>query len=84
MVPLPIKCLRKSEDQLVGALTLIACIIGILVYRWIVFLTEWALILLQLTGFMAVAAALGILAWIGYILAITPPKSDTMDTGKPG
>jgi predicted DNA-binding transcriptional regulator len=28
---------------------------------------------LQLTGFIAVGAVLGILAWIGYTLATTPP-----------
>ena len=64
-----------NKDQLVGTLILIASIIGILVYRWIVFLTEWALILLQLIGFMAVAVVLEVLAWIGYTLATTsPPK----------
>ena len=47
--------------------------IGIIVYGWILFFTEWTILLLQLTGFVAVAAVLGILAWIGYTLATTPP-----------
>ena len=71
-----------NRDQLVGALILIASIIGILVYGWIVFFTEWALILLQLTGFIAVAAVLGILAWIGYTLATTPPPKPIEDIEK--
>ena len=71
-----------SRDQLVGALILIASIIGILVYGWIVFFTEWTLILLQLTGFIAVAVVLGILAWIGYTLATTPPPKPIEDVGK--
>jgi len=71
-----------NRDQLVGALILIASIIGILVYGWIVFFTEWALILLQLTGFIAVAAVLGILAWIGYTLATTPPPKPVGDIEK--
>ena len=71
-----------SRDQLVGALILIASIIGILVYGWIVFFTEWTLILLQLTGFIAVAVVLGILAWIGYTLATTPPPRPIEDIGK--
>ena len=71
-----------NRDQLVGALILIASIIGILVYGWIVFFTEWALILLQLTGFIAVAAVLGILAWIGYTLATTPPPKPVEDIEK--
>ena len=71
-----------SRNQLVGTLILIASIIGILVYGWIIFFTEWALILLQLTGFIAVAAVLGILAWIGYTLATTPPPKPIEDIEK--
>jgi len=71
-----------NRDQLVGALILIISIIGILVYGWIVFFTEWVLILLQLTGFIAVAATLGILAWIGYTLATTPPPKPIEDIEK--
>ena len=62
-----------NRDQLVGALILIVSIIGIIIYGWIVFFTEWFLLLLQITGFIAVAAVFGILAWIGYTLATTPP-----------
>jgi len=62
-----------NRDQLVGLLILIAAIIGILVYGWIVFLTEWSILLLEITAFIAVAGVLGILGWIGYTLATTPP-----------
>ena len=58
---------------MIGALILVASVIGIIVYGWILFFTEWTILLLQLTGFVAVAAVLGILAWIGYTLATTPP-----------
>jgi len=62
-----------SRDQLVGLLLLIASIAVIAAYGWIMFLTEWSLLLLQITGFIAVAGVFGILAWIGYTLATTPP-----------
>ena len=62
-----------SRDQLVGALLLVCGVFGIIVYGWLVFLSGWSLFVLQLTGFVAVAAVLGILAWIGYTLATTPP-----------
>ena len=62
-----------SRDQVIGALILAASVIGIIIYGWILFFTEWTILLLQLTGFAAVAAILGILAWIGYTLATTPP-----------
>ena len=65
--------MKLSRDQVIGALILAASVIGIIVYGWILFLTEWTLLLLQITGFVAVVAVLGILAWIGYTLATTPP-----------
>ena len=58
---------------MIGALILVASVIGIIVYGWILFFTEWTMLLLKITGFVAVAVVLGILAWIGYTLATTPP-----------
>ncbi|MEM3833345.1 MAG: transcriptional regulator [Thermoprotei archaeon] len=62
-----------SKDQIIGGLLLAISIIVIIVYGWIVFLTSWSLFLLQLTAFIAIAGIFGILAWIGYTLATTPP-----------
>jgi len=62
-----------NRDQAVGALLVAVSIVVIAVYGWLVFLTEWWMLVLKLTGFVAVAAVFGILAWIGYILATTPP-----------
>ncbi|MCX8202005.1 MAG: transcriptional regulator [Candidatus Caldarchaeum sp.] len=64
------------KDQTLGALLLVASIAGIIVYGWAVFLPPFAgidILVLKLTGFAAVAAILGIIAWIGYTLATTPP-----------
>ena len=62
-----------SKDQGVGVVLLIASVVGIVLYGWLVFLSEWRLMVLQATGFIAVAGLLGIVAWIGYTLATTPP-----------
>jgi len=48
----------------------IAVIIG---YAWVLFFTEWTLLLIQITLMVAVVILLGIIAWIGYTLATTPP-----------
>ncbi|MEM2028124.1 MAG: transcriptional regulator [Candidatus Bathyarchaeia archaeon] len=62
-----------GRDQVVGVLLLIAGVVGIVVYGWLVFLSEWSILVLQLTGFIAVATILAIFSWIGYTLATTPP-----------
>jgi len=62
-----------GRDQAVGVLLCLGSVLGILAYGWLVFASEWAMLTLQLTGFIAVGAVLGILAWIGYTLATTPP-----------
>lgn len=63
-----------SRDQIIGLLLLVGSVVVIVVYGWIIFFIEaWSLILLKITAFIGVAAVLGILAWIGYTLATTPP-----------
>lgn len=62
-----------SKDQLIGGGLLVISIIVIVLYGYIVFFTQWSTLLLQITGFVAVAGVFGILAWIGYTLATTPP-----------
>jgi predicted DNA-binding transcriptional regulator len=65
-----------NKDNVIGALILIASIVVIAVYVWLIFLPPLAgvdLFILKLTGSVAVAAVFGILAWIGYTLATTPP-----------
>jgi len=62
-----------NKDQVIGVGLLAVSILVIVVYGWLVFFTEYAILLLQLTGFIAVAGVFGILGWIGYTLATTPP-----------
>ena len=62
-----------SRDQVVGAVLALGSICAIVVYAWLVFFTQWALLVIKLTGFAAIAGVFGILAWIGYTLATTPP-----------
>jgi predicted DNA-binding transcriptional regulator len=57
----------------IGYLLLAVSAVVIVVYGWLVFLSEYFLLILQITGFVAVAGVFGILAWIGYTLATTPP-----------
>ena len=62
-----------SNDKALGALIMVVSIIIILVYAYLDIV--YPLILLQVTAFIAVAALLGVLAWIGYTLLTTPaPK----------
>ena len=71
-----------SKDQAIGILLLVASIVGIIIYGWIVFFTEWFLLLLQITGFIAVAGVFGVLGWIGYTLVTTPPPKPIEEVEK--
>ena len=69
-----------NKDQLIGFSILIASIIGIGLYAWLLY--TYALIVLQITAFIAITAILGILAWIGYTMATTPPPTPIEDIEK--
>ena len=62
-----------NKDQSIGAVILIASIVGILIYGWLVY--AYPIVVLQITAFVAVAAILVILAWIGWTMATTPPPA---------
>ena len=64
-----------GKDQSLGAVILVLCVAGILVYGCLVFdvLSGWSLLVLKLTGFIAILGILGIGAWIGWTMATTPP-----------
>jgi predicted DNA-binding transcriptional regulator len=62
-----------NRDRAIGVGLVAVGVIGILLYGWLVFFSPWRIFMLQLTASMAVAAVLGILAWVGYALATTPP-----------
>jgi predicted DNA-binding transcriptional regulator len=68
-----------ANDRAIGSSILGASILGIVVYGALLALPwawEWTL---RITAFLAVALLLGILAWIGYTMATTPPPEPITD-----
>ncbi|MGC9135021.1 MAG: transcriptional regulator [Caldisphaera sp.] len=66
-----------NKDKATGALLMVVSIVTILAYLIILWYPPIAakasLILLKLTGSIAVLAVFAIIGWIGYTLATTPP-----------
>ena len=68
-----------SNDKALGAIILLGSIIGIAAYFYLTFLSPWITLTIQISAFIAVAAILLIIAWIGYTLATTPPPTPLED-----
>lgn len=67
-----------NRDVVIGALMLVVSVAVIVAYIWLVFfppVNGIDILVLKLTGAVAVAGVFGILAWIGYTLATTPAPS---------
>ena len=62
-----------SNDRVMGGGILVGSLVGIVAYFWLVFMSPWQTLTIQASAFLAVAACLLIVAWIGYTLATTPP-----------
>ncbi len=65
-----------AKDKVVGAGLVAVSAIVIGVYIWLVFFPPASgidLFVLKITGAAAIAGVFGILGWIGYTLATTPP-----------
>ena len=62
-----------SNDKVIGGSILIGSIAGIAIYFWLLFMSAWSFLTLQISALAAVAMILIIMAWIGYTLLTTPP-----------
>ncbi|EMR73323.1 putative transcription regulator [Thaumarchaeota archaeon SCGC AB-539-E09] len=67
------------NDRVLGWGILVGSIAGIIVYFWLLFMSPWALLTLQVSALAAVGVILLIMAWIGYTLATTPPPMPLED-----
>lgn len=67
------------NDRASGYLILVGSLLGILCYFYLIFLSPWILLVIQISAFVALALVLAIIAWIGYTLATTPPPMPLED-----
>ncbi|MEM2760033.1 MAG: hypothetical protein QXU32_09940 [Nitrososphaerales archaeon] len=58
------------QDRSFGIAIFIACIVGFVIYAWLLLVSEWKEIVLQITVLAAVAGILGVFAWIGFAMAM--------------
>tara|TARA_B110000014_G_scaffold1950_1_gene1447 strand:+ start:252 stop:452 length:201 start_codon:yes stop_codon:yes gene_type:complete len=61
-----------------GVFIFVSCIAAFFVYAWLLMLSEWSPIVLQLTILMVVGGVLGIVSWIGYQMATTSAKPSSL------
>ena len=69
-----------ARDRAIGGALVAGAVIGVIIYGFLLFWggnsSGWEgihIIVLEITAFVAVAAILAILGWIGYVMATTPP-----------
>ena len=68
-----------ANDRVLGGVILIGSLAGIVIYFWLLFMSPWALLTIQVSALLAVGMCLLIMAWIGYTLATTPPPMPQED-----
>jgi hypothetical protein len=73
-----------SKRSSTGITIFILCIVGFFVYAYLLMLSEWSPIVLQLSMLMVVGGVLGVISWIGYTMATTKssPSSIISDDEK--
>ena len=60
-----------SKRKAVGIIIFILAISAFFVYAYLLMLSEWSPIVLQLSILMIVGGILGVISWIGYTMATT-------------
>jgi len=67
-----------------GITIFVLCIVAFFVYAYLLMLSEWSGVVLQLSILMITGGLLGVIAWIGYTMATTKPSPSSVigDDGK--
>lgn len=60
-----------DKRKATGIVIFILCIGGFFVYAYLLMLSEWSPIVMQLSVLMIGGGILGVVAWIGYTMATT-------------
>jgi hypothetical protein len=64
----------------VGVTIFVLCITAFFLYAYLLMLSEWSPIDLQLSILMIAGGILGVVAWIGYVMATTKPSSASISS----
>ena len=67
-----------SKRRGIGIMIFILAIAAFFVYAYLLMLSEWSPIVLQLTILMVVGGVLGVVSWIGYMMATTSSKPTSL------
>jgi hypothetical protein len=59
-----------NKDKLLGFLLITLSPAFLLIYGWLLFLSPFEIITLEITVFLIIAALLVVFAWVGYTVAI--------------
>lgn len=64
-----------DKRKVMGITIFVLCITAFFLYAYLLMLSEWSPIVLQLSILMIAGGILGVVAWIGYVMATTKPSS---------
>ena len=67
-----------SKRRSTGIVIFISSIASFFVYAYLLMLSEWSPIVLQLSVLMIAGGILGVISWIGYTMATTKSSSSTI------
>ena len=72
-----------SRRKVQGVMIFVLAILAFFLYSYLLMLSEWSPIVLQLSLLMIVGGILGVISWIGYVMATTKssPSSIIRDDG---
>ena len=69
-----------NKRKVMGITIFVLCITAFFLYAYFLMLSEWSPIVLQLSILMIAGGILGVVAWIGYVMATTKPSSASISS----
>jgi hypothetical protein len=61
--------------RVMGSVILIASVVFLLIYAWLLFISEYSMLVIKYTAFALILCVTALLAWLGLSMATTKGKS---------
>lgn len=67
-----------QRRKAIGITIFVLCIAAFFIYAYLLMLSEWSPIVLELSVLMIAGGILGIISWIGYTMATTKSSTSSL------
>lgn len=71
--------MQNKKSMALGIFLIIASVVFLCIYAWLIFFSKWSILILQISCFMVVVIIMGLIVWVGKTLMLAKKVGEEME-----